>query len=189
MFRDFQAGNFYSSTRGILLCNGVEENHINFTATDGAIINVYEDQISHYNLKPVCLIVSENGIPEYKTPNSAGVDLMSNENITLPHLVPTLVHTGIKVAIPVGYEGQVRPRSGLALKEGITVLNSPGTIDADYRGEVGVILINFGLDYHVVKGDRIAQLVFSKVEQLEFVKATFLPETERGEGGFGHTGK
>lgn len=134
---------------------------------------------------------SKHAIPQYETPLSAGVDLRANidEAITLKPLQRTLVKTGLFMAIPAGYEAQVRPRSGLAFKKGITVLNSPGTIDADYRGEVGVILVNLSEEEFVVEdGERIAQLVVAKCEQAEFVETTELSETERGEGGFGSTG-
>ena len=134
---------------------------------------------------------SGNPLPEYSTPLSAGVDLRSSseEFIYLRPGERALIPTGIYLEIPEGYEGQVRPRSGLAIKYGITVLNAPGTIDADYRGEVKVILANLGNGiYTVAKGERIAQLVFAKVEKATFVEVESLEETERGEGGFGHTG-
>lgn len=129
--------------------------------------------------------------PKYATSNSAGLDLRANitEPIVLPPLARTLVPTGLHMALPVGYEGQVRPRSGLAIKKGITVLNTPGTIDADYRGEIGVILINLSNEEFIVEpGERIAQLVIAKYEQAEWVPVEVLDETERGDGGFGHTG-
>lgn len=130
-------------------------------------------------------------LPVYATQGSAGVDLKSSEeNFLLFPQERRLVHTGLFIEIPEGYEGQVRPRSGLAIKHGITVLNSPGTVDSDYRGEVCVILYNSSSDpYQVKKGDKIAQMVFAKVEQMEFVMVSDLSETERGEGGFGHTDK
>ena len=134
---------------------------------------------------------SRHAIPQYETPLSAGVDLRANidEAITLKPLQRALVKTGLFMAIPAGYEAQVRPRSGLAFKKGITVLNSPGTIDADYRGEVGVILVNLSdEDFVVEDGERIAQLVVAKCEQAEFVETSELSETERGAGGFGSTG-
>ncbi|OIQ37468.1 MAG: deoxyuridine 5'-triphosphate nucleotidohydrolase [Crocinitomix sp. MedPE-SWsnd] len=134
---------------------------------------------------------SKHAIPQYETPLSAGVDLRANidEAITLKPLQRSLVKTGLFMAIPAGYEAQVRPRSGLAFKKGITVLNSPGTIDADYRGEVGVILVNLSdEDFVVEDGERIAQLVVAKCEQAEFIETSELSETERGEGGFGSTG-
>ena len=134
---------------------------------------------------------SKHAIPQYETPLSAGVDLRANidEAITLKPLQRALVKTGLFMAIPAGYEAQVRPRSGLAFKKGITVLNSPGTIDADFRGEVGVILVNLSdEDFVVEDGERIAQLVVAKCEQAEFVETSELSETERGAGGFGSTG-
>ena len=130
-------------------------------------------------------------IPHYQTAHSAGVDLyaaVENEAV-IDAGTWKLVPTGIAIAIPEGYEGQVRPRSGLALKHGIGMLNAPGTIDADYRGEIGVILFNFSdTPYPIRRGDRIAQLVFAKLEKAAFVKVDALSETARGAGGFGHTG-
>lgn len=134
---------------------------------------------------------SRHSLPKYETVASAGVDLRANIDapIVLKPLERCLVKTGLFMAIPVGYEGQVRPRSGLALKSGITVLNSPGTIDADYRGEVGVILINLSNEpFTIQDGERIAQLVVNKCEQAEFYLVDELTVTERGEGGFGSTG-
>ena len=130
-------------------------------------------------------------LPEPATEHSAGVDLRAavTEPVKIEPGARALVPAGIKVAIPRGYEWQVRPRSGLALKHGITVLNSPGTIDADYRGPVGVILVNLGENtYTVNRGDRIAQAVLSAVEPVAMKETASLTETERGEGGFGHTG-
>ena len=134
---------------------------------------------------------SQHPLPTYETTASAGVDLRANltETITLKSLERTLVKTGVFLEIPEGYEAQVRPRSGLALKKGVTVLNSPGTIDADYRGEVGVILINLSNeDFVIENGERIAQLVFAKVEQAQWLEVETLSDTNRGEGGFGSTG-
>ena len=134
---------------------------------------------------------SRHSLPKYETVASAGVDLRANIDtpIVLKPLERCLVKTGLFMAIPVGYEGQVRPRSGLALKSKITVLNSPGTIDADYRGEVGVILINLSNEpFTIQDGERIAQLVVNKCEQAEFCVVDELTVTERGEGGFGSTG-
>lgn len=134
---------------------------------------------------------SKHALPAYETKASAGLDVRANieESIVLRPLERQLVKTGLFLEIPVGYECQVRPRSGLAYKKGITVLNSPGTIDADYRGEVGVILINqSNEDFVIEDGERIAQLVFAKVEQAEWVGVEELNETERGAGGFGSTG-
>lgn len=134
---------------------------------------------------------SKHALPSYETIASAGLDVRANldESIELVPLARTLVKTGLFMEIPVGYECQVRPRSGLALKKGISVLNSPGTIDADYRGEVGVILINLSNEPFVIEdGERIAQLVFAKVEQAEWLEVEELTETDRGAGGFGSTG-
>ena len=130
-------------------------------------------------------------LPEYATPQSAGVDLRANidEPIELKPLNRTLIPTGLHIALPEGYEAQIRPRSGLAIKKGITCLNTPGTIDADYRGEVGVIVINLSAETFIVNpGERIAQMIINKFEQAEFELVEELDETERGEGGFGHTG-
>ena len=130
-------------------------------------------------------------LPQYATPQSAGMDLRANldEPVTLRPMERRIIPTGLHIALPAGYEAQVRPRSGLALKKGITVLNSPGTIDADYRGEIGVLLINLSQDDFVVNdGERIAQMVIARHEQGEFVTVDVLDETERGTGGYGHTG-
>ncbi|MCQ2159915.1 MAG: dUTP diphosphatase [Bacteroidales bacterium] len=130
-------------------------------------------------------------LPQYATPLSAGLDLKANitESITLRPLERAIVPTGLFMAIPAGYEAQVRPRSGLAAKKGITVLNSPGTIDADYRGEVGVILVNLSnADFVIEPGERIAQMVFARHEQVEWEETDTLDETTRGAGGFGSTG-
>lgn len=135
---------------------------------------------------------SDNAMPAYETVNSAGMDLrayLPDGELFIKPMQRALVPTGLFMEIPVGYEGQVRPRSGLAIKSGITVLNSPGTIDADYRGEVKVILINLSdTDFVIKSGDRIAQLVIAKHEQPDVVEVQTLSETERGAGGFGHTG-
>jgi len=130
-------------------------------------------------------------LPQYATPQSAGMDLRANLDapMTLRPMERRLVPTGLYIALPPGYEAQVRPRSGLALKKGITVLNAPGTIDADYRGEVGVLLINLSQEDFVVNdGERIAQMIIARHEQGQFVTVAMLDETERGEGGYGHTG-
>lgn len=135
---------------------------------------------------------SSNELPQYQTEYSAGMDLRANlqNPMVLEPGQWMLVPTGIFIEIPVGYEGQVRPRSGLAAKYGITVLNAPGTIDADYRGEVQVILINHGkLPFEINNGDRIAQLIISPVTQIQWQEHNQLEETQRGQGGFGHTGK
>lgn len=134
---------------------------------------------------------SKHPLPEYATVLSAGVDLRANidETIVLNPLQRTLVPTGLYLALPPGYEAQVRPRSGLAIKKGVTVLNTPGTIDADYRGEVGVILVNLSdQPFEITDGERIAQMVIARHEQAEWVEVTTLDKTERGAGGFGHTG-
>jgi dUTP pyrophosphatase len=130
-------------------------------------------------------------LPQYATPQSAGMDLRANltESIVLKPLERCLVPTGLFIALPEGYEAQVRPRSGLALKKGITVLNAPGTIDADYRGEVGVLLVNLSQEEFVVNdGERVAQMVIARHETADFVEVSELDETERGAGGYGHTG-
>jgi len=130
-------------------------------------------------------------LPQYATPQSAGMDLRANidEPIVLHPMERKLIPTGLHIALPEGFEAQVRPRSGLALKYGLTVLNAPGTIDADYRGEIGVVLINLSdKDFVVNDGERIAQLVISRYEQAELQLVKILDETERGEGGYGHTG-
>jgi dUTP pyrophosphatase len=135
---------------------------------------------------------SQNNLPAYETLSSAGMDVRAalNETVTLHPLERKLIPTGLFLEIPHGYEVQVRPRSGLAYKNGVTVLNAPGTIDADYRGEVGVLLVNLSNEpFTIASGDRIAQLVVAKVEQIEWKPTDQLSETERGEGGFGSTGK
>jgi dUTP pyrophosphatase len=134
---------------------------------------------------------SKHSLPHYSTIASAGMDLRANidESISLKPLERTIVKTGIFMELPVGFEAQVRPRSGLALKKGITVLNSPGTVDADYRGEVGVILVNLSSEEFVIEdGERIAQMVIAEHEQADWVEVENLDETERGTGGFGSTG-
>jgi dUTP pyrophosphatase len=138
-------------------------------------------------------VVNNSGhdLPQYATPQSAGMDLRANltESIVLKPLERCLVPTGLFIALPEGYEAQVRPRSGLALKKGITVLNAPGTIDADYRGEVGVLLVNLSQEEFVVNdGERVAQMVIARHETADFVEVAELDETERGAGGYGHTG-
>lgn len=134
---------------------------------------------------------SHHSLPQYSTSSSAGMDLRANIDapILLKPMQRVLVPTGLFMALPEGYEAQVRPRSGLAIKHGITVLNTPGTIDADYRGEIGVILMNFGQeDFLIQDGERIAQMVVSKYEKVDFLDVELLDETERGSGGFGHSG-
>ena len=130
-------------------------------------------------------------LPQYATEQSAGMDLRANLNepVTLKPLERKLIPTGLHIALPAGFEAQVRPRSGLALKKGSTVLNTPGTIDADYRGEIGVVLINLSQeDFIVNDGERIAQMVIARHEKADFIEVEVLDETERGEGGYGHTG-
>ena len=135
---------------------------------------------------------STHELPKYSTPQSAGLDIRANLDsaIMLKPLERKLINTGLYIHLPEGYEAQVRPRSGLALKNGVTVLNSPGTIDADYRGELGVILVNLSNDKFLVNnGDRIAQLVISKHEQVTLERVSFLEESTRGDGGFGSSGR
>ena len=134
---------------------------------------------------------SKHDLPQYETEQSAGMDIRANinESITLKPLERALIKTGLFIALEKGVEAQVRPRSGLAFKKGITVLNSPGTIDADYRGEIGVILVNLSNnDFVVEDGERVAQLVFARHEQGKWNKVNVLDDTERGAGGFGSTG-
>jgi len=135
---------------------------------------------------------SNNSLPEYATEGSAGMDLRANldDAISLQPFERKLIPTGLFLEIPEGFEGQVRPRSGLAIKHGLTCLNSPGTIDADYRGEVKVILINLSQETQTIQpGDRIAQLIISSFERVKWEEVELLEETQRNEGGFGHTGK
>lgn len=135
---------------------------------------------------------STNALPEYQTEQSAGMDLraMLDEDVIIQPMERSLIGTGLYMALPAGYEAQIRPRSGLALKHGITVLNTPGTIDADYRGEIKVVLINLSKeDFKVSHGDRIAQMIINKYEQIDWVVTEELNSTERGAGGYGHTGK
>jgi dUTP pyrophosphatase len=135
---------------------------------------------------------SGNLLPHYATSGSAGMDLMANLEapVTLKPMERSLIPTGLFIELPQGYEAQIRPRSGLAIKHGLTCLNTPGTIDADYRGEIKVILINLSAEEHVIhSGDRIAQMVMQKVEQVQWQPAEALEETQRSSGGFGHTGK
>ena len=154
--------------------------------------------ISEY-LEKRCIIIMEikvinkgrQPLPEYATPLSAGLDLRANIDVpvTLHPMERRLIGTGLYMALPPGFEAQVRPRSGLALKHGITVLNTPGTIDADYRGEIKVLLVNLSNEPFVInEGERIAQMVVAKHEQADFTLVSELDETERGDGGYGHTG-
>ena len=134
---------------------------------------------------------SKHQTPSYETKASAGMDLRANLTglVTLKPLERAIIKTGLYIALPIGYEAQVRPRSGLAAKHGITVLNAPGTIDADYRGEIGVILVNLSNDEFTVKdGDRVAQMVIAKFEHTKWEEVNVLNETSRGDGGFGSTG-
>ena len=147
--------------------------------------------------RPIIKIInnSTNSLPEYKTTQSSGMDVRAfmenNEQVTLQPMERALIHTGLYVELPEDMEIQVRPRSGLALNDGLTVLNTPGTIDADYRGEIGVILVNLSkYPVNIKNGDRIAQLVFAKVTKIAgFENVEIINDTERGSGGFGHTGK
>ncbi|MCD4769983.1 MAG: dUTP diphosphatase [Bacteroidales bacterium] len=135
---------------------------------------------------------SKHELPSYSTLLSAGMDIRANieENIVLKPLERRLIETGLYIELPKGYEAQIRPRSGLAIKGGIGILNSPGTIDADYRGEIGIIMINLSTEKFVIKdGERIAQMIIAKHEKAEWNDVEILEETERGKGGFGHTGK
>lgn len=134
---------------------------------------------------------SSHSLPHYETGASAGMDLRANisDTVTLQPLERTIIKTGLFIELPVGFEAQVRPRSGLAAKKGVTVLNAPGTIDADYRGEIGVILVNLSNEtFTVENGERVAQLVIAKHERADWIEVTELSETNRGEGGFGSTG-
>ena len=138
-------------------------------------------------------IVNRSGqpLPDYSTPLSAGMDLRANleEPVLLKPLQRSLIPTGLYIELPEGYEAQIRPRSGLALKKGISVVNTPGTIDADYRGEIGILLINLSdQDFKVVNGERICQMVINKVEKVSWIPVDDLEESKRGAGGFGHTG-
>lgn len=129
-------------------------------------------------------------LPAYATDGASGMDLLAAAALTIPPSGRALVPTGLCIAVPEGFEMQVRPRSGLALKHGVTVLNAPGTVDSDYRGEVGVILLNTGAEpFHISRGERIAQAVFAPVTRGEWEEVVVLPETRRGDGGFGSTGR
>lgn len=142
-------------------------------------------------LKIKVVNTSKHALPEYATEHAAGLDLRANLDapVVLKSLERALIPTGLFIELPVGYEAQVRPRSGLAAKHGVTVLNSPGTIDADYRGEIKVIAVNLSnSDFTIENGERVAQLVVAKHEQVQWVPSEILSETERGTGGFGHTG-
>jgi len=146
--------------------------------------------ITNMNIK--IINKSEHPLPQYETAHAAGMDLRASisEDITLKPLQRLLVPTGLFMELPVGYEAQIRPRSGLAYKHGISIVNSPGTIDADYRGELKVLLVNLlDTEFKIVNGDRIAQMVVAKHETVEWAPVDVLGETARGEGGYGHTGK
>ena len=135
---------------------------------------------------------SEHPLPQYETDHAAGMDLRASlvEEITLKPLQRQLISTGLFIELPIGFEAQIRPRSGLAFKHGISIVNSPGTIDADYRGEIKVLLVNLSdTDFKIVNGDRIAQMVVAKHETVQWQAVEVLNETLRGEGGYGHTGK
>ncbi len=158
-------------------------------------INPVNYVFSHLNqverMKVQIINKSKHPLPNYATSLSAGMDLRANltEPVLLKPLQRCLVPTGLYISLPAGFEAQIRPRSGLALKKGITLLNTPGTIDADYRGEIGVIMVNLSAeDFIIEDGERIAQMVISRHEQVEWEPVQVLDETERGEGGFGHTG-
>ena len=143
-------------------------------------------------LKVQIINKSSNPLPEYATEGSAGVDLRANlsQAVTLKPMERLLIPTGIFIELPENYEAQVRPRSGLAIKHGLTCLNSPGTVDSDYRGELKVILVNLSAEEHTIQhGDRIAQMVVSRVERVKWKVVDEISETGRGKGGFGHTGK
>lgn len=136
--------------------------------------------------------ISNNPLPEYATAGSAGLDIRAflEQSVVIKPLERVLIPTGLFLEIPAGWEAQVRPRSGLAIKQGLTCLNSPGTIDSDYRGEIKVILVNLdAIEHFIHSGDRIAQLVFQQVQQVQWINADVLENSLRGEGGFGHTGK
>jgi dUTP pyrophosphatase len=135
---------------------------------------------------------SKHPLPSYATPLSAGMDLRANleESVVLKPMERKIIPTGLYIALPEGYEAQIRPRSGLAIKHGITLVNTPGTIDADYRGEIGIIMINLSdKDFEIKDGERIAQMVINKYEKIDWTPVNKLDDTERGEGGFGSTGK
>ena len=162
----------------------------NIVELDGNIMVKGQLEVSN-NVRLQIVNTSRNDLPAYKKHGDAGMDIRAflQEPITLQPGKKVLVPTGIKIALPVGYEAQVRPRSGLALKHGVTVLNTPGTIDSGYRGDIGVILINLGEEpFTIYNGDRIAQLVIAEYETAIFEEVDQLPESDRGEGGFGHSG-
>jgi dUTP pyrophosphatase len=148
-------------------------------------------QSNFYNMNVQIINKSKHATPNYETEGAAGMDLRANLNepIVLKSLERAIIKTGLYIALPIGFEAQVRPRSGLSAKKGITVLNAPGTVDADYRGEIGVILVNLSnQDFVVNDGERIAQLIIAKHERINWQEVEILSETERGESGFGSTG-
>ena len=154
------------------------------------------DRIAHYHVAlnvPFCRIKPDAFVPKYQTSGSSGADLhacLGSDPIVIPQGGRSLIPTGLAMQVPFGWEGQIRPRSGLAYHNGVTVLNAPGTIDSDYRGEIMVLLVNFGnFTYEVYHGDRIAQLVFAQVFQASLERADHLVDTPRSSGGFGHTGR
>jgi dUTP pyrophosphatase len=152
----------------------------------------YRIKSGKFGMKVKIVNKSQNSLPLYSTTQSAGMDLRADlaESLVLRPLERILIPTGLFIQLPDGYEAQVRPRSGLAINKGVTVLNSPGTIDADYRGEIKIILINLSQeDFIINNGERIAQMVISSYRQVEWERVEILDESERGEGGFGHTGK
>ena len=153
---------------------------------------IFAPQFAHAMVKIPIISSSRHPLPAYATPLSAGMDLRANIDapITLQPLERTLVPTGLRIALPPGFEAQVRPRSGMALRHGLAILNSPGTIDADYRGEIGVIVANLSVEpLTIADGDRIAQMVIARHEQAQWLPTDELDQTERGEGGFGHSGR
>src|SRR5574344_2303370 len=155
------------------------------------VIFAHQIRKSQYMIQIKVVNKSNNQLPQYATEQSAGMDLRAylDEPVTLKPLERRLIPTGLYISLPVGYEAQVRPRSGLALKRGVTVLNTPGTIDADYRGEIGIILINLSNeDFVIENSERIAQMVIARHEHVVWQPVETLDETERGEGGFGHSG-
>lgn len=165
----------------------------NFTTVESEIVSVNNKEARPMIAYTKLAHFGDLPMPQYETPQSAGMDLRAalgdSEYIDLLPGRRILVPTGLKIALPPGFEAQIRPRSGLALKNGITCLNSPGTIDADYRGEVGIILINLGFEtFRIKRGDRIAQMVIAPVTQALWMEADDLGDTKRGEGGFGSTG-
>lgn len=154
--------------------------------------NIVNQVNEEKNMKIKVVNRSKHALPEYATPLSAGLDLRANldEPVVLGPLERRLIPTGLFIELPEGYEAQIRPRSGLAIKHGISLVNSPGTIDADYRGEIGVIVINLSNEpFTVNDGERICQMVIARHERAEWVETDSLTDTERGAGGFGHTGK